>query len=210
MKTIIIGSGEIYDYSFCHEILKSADKIICADGGTRHAINMRLTPNVIIGDMDSSAAQYVEYFRKKGVEVIEYPRDKDKTDTQICIEFAIPFSKEIILLGTTGRRIDHTLGNISLLKLGIEKDVNISIADNKNHIYLIKDSITLHGKKEEIFSLIPFTERVEGICTDGAHYELHNAVMEQGTTYGISNYFERETVKVSIKSGYLLVIKSQD
>lgn len=210
MKTVIISSGEIYDYGFCHDIVRTADRIICADGGTRHAINMGLTPNAIIGDMDSSSGQYIEYFRKKGVEVVQYSADKDKTDTHICVEFAMAFSTEIILLGATGSRIDHMIANISLLKLGIERSIPISIIDNKNHIRLINNYIEIEGNKGDYFSLIPFTEKVEGICTKGAHYELENAVMELGDPYGVSNYFEEETVEVSIKSGYLLVIKSQD
>lgn len=210
MKTVIICSGEINNYSFCHEIVKSADRIICADGGTRHAINMKLTPNVIIGDMDSSEAQYLDYFKKTGAEIIEYPKDKNKTDTHICIEFALAFSREIILLGATGNRIDHMIANISLLKLGIERNIPISIIDNKNHIRMIRDSIILEGKKGDFFSLIPFTERVAGICTKGAHYELENAGMELGDPYGVSNYFEEETVEITIKKGYLLVIKSED
>jgi len=210
MKTVIISSGQIYDYGFCHDIIKTADRIICADGGTRHAINMQITPNVIIGDMDSSAAQYIEWFRKKGVEVVQYPSDKDKTDTHICIEFALAFSTEIILLGATGSRIDHMIANISLLKLGIERDIPISMADDKNQIWMIKDQIRFNGSKGDYFSLIPFSEKVEGICTKGAHYELKDAVMELGDPYGVSNYFEGETVEVSIKKGYMLVIKSED
>lgn len=210
MKTVIISSGEIYDYGFCRELVKSADRIICADGGTRHAYNMQLTPSVIIGDMDSSAGEYIEHYRKKGVEVIQYPTDKDKTDTHICIEYALAFSTEIILLGATGSRIDHMLANISLLTLGFEKGVPISIIDNKNHIRLIKDSIRLAGKKGEYFSLIPFTERVTGICTKGAQYELQDAVMEHGNPYGVSNVFEKAEVEISIKEGYLLVIKAED
>ena len=210
MKTVIIGSGEIYDYSFCHDIVKSADRIICADGGTRHAINMKLTPHVIIGDMDSSAARYIDYFRNKGVEIIQYSQDKDKTDTHICVEFALAFSKEIILLGATGSRIDHMIANISLIKLGIERDIPISIIDNNNHIRMIKDFIIIKGNKGDFFSLIPFTEKVEGISTKGAHYELGDALMEIGYPYGVSNYFEEETVEISIKKGYLLVIKSRD
>ena len=210
MKTVIISSGEIYDYSFCHDIVQSADRIICADGGTRHAINMKLTPDVIIGDMDSSAAHYIDFFRKKGVEIIQYPKDKDKTDTHICVEFALTFSTEITLLGATGSRIDHMIANISLLKLGIERNIPISMMDNKNHIRLIKDSIVLEGNKGDYFSLIPFTERVEGISTKGAHYELKDAEMELGDPYGVSNYFEEKIVEVSIKKGYLLVIKSED
>lgn len=210
MKTVIICSGEIYDYSFCLDIVRSADRIICADGGTRHAVNMKLTPDIIIGDMDSSAAQYIEYFRKKGAEVFKYPSDKDKTDTHICVEYALAFSTEIILLGATGSRIDHMIANISLLKLGIENGIPISIVDNKNSIHMIADSISLEGNKGDIFSLIPYTEAVEGITTKGAHYELKDAKMELGNPYGVSNYFEEETVQVSIKRGYLLVIKSKD
>lgn len=210
MKTVIIGNGEIYDYSFCHDIVQSADRIICADGGTRHAINMKLTPHVVIGDLDSSAARYIDYFRNKGVEIIQYSQDKDKTDTHICVEFALAFSSNIIILGATGSRIDHMLANISLLRLGMEKGIPISIIDDKNNIRMIKDFIVLNGNKGDLFSLIPFTERVEGISTKGAHYELENAVMKLGDPYGVSNYFEEERVEVSIKTGYLLVIKSRD
>lgn len=210
MKTVIISSGEISNYKLCSKIADSADRIICADGGTRHAMNMKLTPDVIIGDMDSSSANHIEYFREKGVEFIQYPKEKDKTDTHICVEYALSFSTEIILLGATGSRIDHMIANISMLKLGIQRGIPISIIDGKNHIRLIKDSITLKGKTGEYFSLIPYTEKVEGISTRGAHYELENAVMVFGDTYGISNYFEEETVEIAIKKGYLLVIRSED
>ncbi|MEA4847744.1 MAG: thiamine diphosphokinase, partial [Clostridiaceae bacterium] len=169
MKTVIISSGEISDYDFCIDIVKSADRIICADGGTRHAINMKLVPDVIIGDMDSSSAQYIEYFRKKGVEIIQYPREKDKTDTHICVDYAMEFSTEIILLGATGSRIDHMMANISLLKLGLERDIPISIIDSKNHIRLIKDSIIQEGKAGDLFTLIPYTGKADGVSTRGAH-----------------------------------------
>lgn len=210
MKTVIICSGEIHDYSFCHDIIKSADRIICADGGTKHAINMELTPNLIIGDMDSSEVQYLDYFKEMGVDILQYPKEKNKTDTHICIELALGFSKEIIILGATGSRIDHMIANISLLKLGFERNVPISIIDNKNHIRMIRDSIKLTGKKGDFFSLIPYTEKVEGLSTKGAHYELANATIEIGDSYGVSNYFKGSIVEVSIRKGYLLVIKSED
>ncbi|HPL98308.1 MAG TPA: thiamine diphosphokinase [Bacillota bacterium] len=210
MKTVIISGGEIKDYEFCSGIVRSADRVICADSGTRHAMNMNLTPDVIIGDMDSSPAWYIDFFRKKGVEVIQYPKEKDKTDTHICVEYALDFSTEIILLGATGSRIDHMIANISLLMLGIRRNIPISIIDNKNCIRMIGDSITLKGNKGEFFSLIPYTGKVEGLSTRGAHYELENAVMELENPYGVSNYFEEETVSITIKKGFLLVIKSED
>jgi len=210
MKTVIIGSGQIYNYDFCLDILKSADKIICADGGTRHAANMKITPDVIIGDMDSSEISCIDYFKKMGVKIVRYPKEKDKTDTHICVEFALTFSKEITLLGATGSRIDHTIANISLLKLGIDAKIPITVIDNKNRIRMIDDFIVLGGSKGDLFSLIPVMGKAEGISTKGAYYELTDATIEFGDSYGISNCFNDDKVEVSLKKGYLLVIKSED
>jgi thiamine pyrophosphokinase len=160
--------------------------------------------------MDSPCSAYLEFYREQGVPLKEYSSDKDKTDTQLCIEYALTFSNEIVLLGATGSRIDHTLANVSLLKLGLDKNIPISMIDNKNNILMIKDCAKSLGKKGDLFSLIPFSEKVEGLCTKGAHYELSDAKMEIGSSFGISNYFEETELTVNIKSGYLLLIKSND
>ncbi len=62
MRVAIISNGNIYDYESCKERLGKVQKVICADGGTRHAYNMNIVPDVIIGDMDSSADKYIELF----------------------------------------------------------------------------------------------------------------------------------------------------
>ena len=63
MKTIIISNGEINNYKFFSNIVESADRIICADGGIRHAMNMKLTPDVIIG---SDHLQPTRILQRKG------------------------------------------------------------------------------------------------------------------------------------------------
>ena len=113
-------------------------------------------------------------------------------------------------MGATGSRLDHTLANISLLKLGVDKGIKIYIADKQNEIYLIDKNITISGKPGEFFSVIPLTQRVEGISISGAKYDLEDAVMEIGNPYGTSNEFREENVKIKIKKGYLLVIISKD
>lgn len=210
MKTVILSSGSISDYKTCMELIKTAQYIICADGGTRHTYKMGVLPDIIIGDLDSSNNEYIAYYRKKGVPIKEYQTDKDKTDTQICLEYALSFSSEIVMLGATGSRIDHTLANISLLKLGLDHKIPVSIIDSNNLIMLTADTLTQTGKKGELFSLIPLSEKVEGVTTFGAHYELSNADMVIGDSYGISNYFASDSLQISIKKGYLLFIKSVD
>lgn len=210
MKTAIICNGNITDYDYCLNIIKSVDYIICADGGTRHAYKMGLHPDLILGDFDSSDNEYLEHYKNLGIKMERYPKDKDKTDSHLCILKALDFSHEIILIGATGSRLDHTMANISLLKLGLDKGVDIYIADSQNEIYLINKSITIKGKPGEIFSLLPISQSVEGICVYGAKYELNEAVMEIGDPYGTSNLFKQENVNIKIRSGYLLVIKSKD
>jgi len=171
---------------------------------------MALHPDLILGDFDSSDNEYLEHYKNLGIKMERYPKDKDKTDSHLCILKALDFSHEIILIGATGSRLDHTMANISLLKLGLDKGVDIYIADSQNEIYLINKSITIKGKPGELFSLLPISQSVEGICVYGAKYELNEAVMEIGDPYGTSNLFKKENVNIKIRSGYLLVIKSKD
>lgn len=210
MKTVIFCSGSINDYKYCEDILRTADYIICADGGTRHTYRMSVMPDIIIGDMDSSEKTYIDYYILRGVEFRKHPADKDKTDTELCLEYAMEFSDEIVLLGATGSRLDHTLANISLLRLGLEKNIRMSVVDSNNQVFLIDKSIELTGQPGELFSLLPISEKVEGLYTYGAHYELADATIELGSSYGVSNYFKSNKVRISIESGLLLVIKSID
>jgi len=210
MRVAIISNGSIYDYESCKERLGKVQKVICADGGTRHAYNMGIVPDVIIGDMDSSADKYINYFKELDIPFIKYNRDKDKTDTHICLEFALELCDEVFLFGATGTRLDHTLANISILRLAADSGKMACIIDENNEIYVIKDNIRLEGKKGDILSLIPVSTKVEGVTLKGAHYPLEDAQMELGNPYGVSNMFEEDSVEVFIKSGYLAVIKSKD
>lgn len=210
MKIAIISSGSIYDYEGCKERLAQVQKIICADGGTRHAYNMGVVPDVIIGDMDSSADEYIKYFQKLRIPFIKYSSDKDKTDTHICLEYALELCDEVLLFGATGTRLDHTLANISILRLAADRGKMACIIDENNEIYVIKDTIRLEGKKGDILSLIPISTKVEGVTLKGTHYLLKDAKMELGNPYGVSNMFEEDSVEVFISSGYLAVIKARD
>jgi thiamine pyrophosphokinase len=210
MRAAIISSGSISDYAGCKAKLKEADKIICADGGTRHAYNMGIMPDVIIGDLDSSSDKYISYYNDLEVPIIKYNSDKDKTDTHICLEFAMETCDEIWLMGATGTRLDHTLANISILRMAADRGKRACIFNENNEIYVIKDKIELHGEKGDILSLLPLSTRVEGITLKGAYYPLQDAEMELGNPYGVSNKFEEKTIELSIKSGYLAVIKSKD
>ena len=210
MRTFIICNGEITNYNYTKNLIKEDDFIICADGGTRHAFNMGIRPDLIIGDLDSTEDFYVDYYENHNIKFIKHPRDKDKTDTHICILHALEFSEEIVLIGALGSRIDHSLANIFLLKLGLTKNIPIHIDDYQNQVFLMDKFIEISGNPNDFFSLIPFSGKVEGLNVKGAKYDLKDAELDMVSSLGISNAFKEKQVTISIEKGCLIVIKSID
>ncbi|NLY43573.1 MAG: thiamine diphosphokinase [Clostridiaceae bacterium] len=211
MKAWIISNGQIKNYDFYRNRIYEEDYIVCADGGTLHAYRLGITPNVIIGDMDSMDMDCYNEMAQRKVAILKHPVQKDQTDTQLAVEHVIKQGcEEIILIGALGSRFDHSFANISLLKMILDNKRKGMLLDEKNEIYLINKDIKLKGNIGDILSLLPVTPEVTGITTTGLYYGLKDAKMEFGIPYGVSNVFIEKEVSISIREGLLLVIKSFD
>lgn len=213
MKAVVISNGEVNNDNFYKELFhqENPQYIICADGGAKHLRRLGIVPTTIIGDLDSIPMAELEFYKEKSIEIIKYDIEKDETDTQLAIQYVMSLPiKEVILVGMLGSRMDHTLANVYLLKSLLDKGLKASIVNEHNRIYLMDKSIELKGRKGETLSLLPFTDRVDGITTEGLHYSLKDAVMTKDNPYGISNVVKGGKVKITINKGILLVILAQD
>lgn len=211
MRALIIGNGNILNTEIIKENLKPRDIIICCDGGIKYVFEEGIIPHYVIGDLDSSSPQIVQFFESKNVIFKKFNAKKDETDMELSVEFAISLGVyEILILGGIGTRIDHTLTNINLLIKPILANVKARIIDDYNEIFLIDSYIEIIGNEGELVSLIPLSSVVLGITTKGLSYELKDAKMKIGNSLGVSNVMVSSRVDISIKSGYLLVIKSKD
>lgn len=211
MRVLIIGNGNIANTRIIQNILKPDDVILCCDGGSKYLFEEGIIPHYIIGDLDSSIPQIIQFFETKGVIFKKFNRKKDETDMELCIDFAISLgASQIIILGGIGTRLDHTLTNINLLIKAENSNVKATIIDDNNEINIISSSIQINGKKGDLISLIPISTTVNGISTSGLEYPLTNATMTIGKSLGVSNVLEDIKANISIKEGYLLVIKSRD
>ncbi|MBR1443202.1 MAG: thiamine diphosphokinase [Firmicutes bacterium] len=210
MRAVVIGSGEIKDGNIIKKYCENSF-VICCDGGMGYALKENIRPDVILGDMDSVRKDELEYYEKKGFEMKKYPREKDYTDMELGIDEALKTDAgEVILLGAAGSRLDHTIMNIQLLKKIAEKGKKAKLINDNNIISLIDSKIEISGKKGDIVSLIPFTEKVCGICTRGLEYSLNAYIMTMGHSIGISNVMKEEKAEITIKQGLLLVIQAWD
>lgn len=211
MRAVIVCSGRIEDYNKIKKYFKKNDFIIAADGGARHLRRMEIAPSILLGDFDSARSEDIQYYMNQEIEVFKFPVEKDMTDSELAIEKALESgASEIMFIGALGSRVDHSVANILLLKKLLDMGVKASIIDENNELYIVHSDFSLPRKEDYKLSLIPISDRVTGVCTEGLKYELNNATMVLGTTWGVSNEFEAETAYIKIGEGIMLVCLSKD
>ena len=115
-------------------------------------------------------------------------------------------------MGATGTRLDHVLGNIELLGIGLKAGIPIQICDAHNRIRMIDRGMTLARKEQfgTYVSLIPYTECVEHLTLIGLKYPLTDACLRGFCSLGVSNEIVADTAEISFESGILLVVESKD
>ncbi|KYH29931.1 thiamine diphosphokinase [Clostridium colicanis] len=211
MKVVIVSGGKAPSYDIVKQELKGSSCLICADSGANCLYEYNISPNIIVGDLDSINHDALDFFVKKNINIIKYPREKDFTDTEAAVDKAIELgAREITILGATGSRIDHILGNIGILLKCMELGVNSIIKDENNIIRLIDKPIKLKGNIGDTFSLIPYCETIEDLSIYGAKYPLCDYKLEIGSSLGISNEFSREEISIEFNNGILILICSKD
>jgi thiamine pyrophosphokinase len=208
MKRIIIfANGELPDINKARLLLHSDDLIICADGGTRHALALAVQPNLIIGDMDSLEKGQLENLQKSGVSIELYPRDKNETDLELAINHAIELHlTQIVVIAALGGRLDQTLANITLLADSHLSKFDIRLDDGAEEIFICRDQVQVHGKSGDLVSLIPWQGAVSEVQTINLKWPLHKETLYPDKTRGISNEMINDTASISIGSGLLLVV----
>lgn len=212
MKVCIVLNGEIKDYDKTKEIIirENYDFIIGADGGCNHLYKMNITPNYIIGDLDSINNDLIDYYKSKNVIFKTYPSRKDETDSEICIYLAKELkAKEIDFYGALGGRIDHTLANIGLMHYVRQMNIIPRIITSEEEIAIIKnEEVILQGKKGDTVSIIPIMTDANNVTLKKLEYPLNNAKMGYLSSLGISNVMLENECSIKIEDGYALIIRN--
>jgi thiamine pyrophosphokinase len=202
MNVVIVANGAVNDYGFLQrELSKYPYKIAC-DGGLRHFNAVGITPDILIGDMDS-----VPHLNDN-IPILRYPREKDQTDLELALAHAFERIKNtpdpaVTVLGALGGRVDHMLANIFLL----HHDIPTKMKDETTVIQFVRSVCALNRADGGMVSLIP-VNTASGITTSGLIYPLKNETLVFGETRGISNVLTGETATVTLSAGSLLVVQT--
>ena len=205
-RCVIIGGASIGDYGTVSAKLRQDDYMIYCDCGLRHMDGLGAEPDLIVGDFDSYS--YPEF----DTETIVLPCEKDDTDTVFAVKEALRRGfEDFLLIGVVGERLDHTLGNVSiLLMLDSEGKVG-TIIDDYSEIEIVSDRCEkpcIIDDSYVYFSLINISGTARGVTIRGAKYPLENAEITCEYQYGVSNeVLPGCTAEVSVGEGRLLLVK---
>ena len=179
--------------------------MICCDSGLKHREGLSVEADLITGDFDSHEKPETE------VETIVLPGE-EKDDTDTVYAGARRWSEDLMnffLWGMTGRRLDHTLGNVYILVRLAELNKKAMIVDDYSEIEYLPEGTTIEiDDSYAYFSLVAINGKASGITIKDAKYELTDAEILPYYQYGISNeVIPGKTASVTVKNGSLLLVR---
>ena len=168
-ETIILADGAFPTHEIPLDYLSRAKQIVCCDGSVKNLLASGYTPFAIVGDMDSLSEELTEKYKDR----LFRDYDQETNDlTKTVLWCSKNGFKDLVIVGATGKREDHTIGNISLLadyakvaKVMMVTDTGILLPFHKRTIIE-----TFAGQQVSIFS---FDSRME-ISSKGLKYPLVN------------------------------------
>lgn len=195
---------------------KNYDLIVAVDAGLESAKSLGLIPHVVVGDFDTVSSQVLEEYQRLPDIIWEiHNPEKNETDTELAVHTAMNMGAgEITILGGTGGRMDHMLGNLQLMAACLKQGVSACLIDSQNKVYLLKEGKSFW--REELWgkyiSFLPFTQKVHGITLKGFYYPLNQRNITMGEEAGlcISNELSEDRGSISFTSGILICVESRD
>lgn len=165
-EVIILANGTFPTHSLPLNLLKQAQYVVCCDGAANEYINQGFEPQIIVGDGDSLSNDNKARF----VDKIYYSSDTETNDLTKAVELCIRHRKKnILIIGATGEREDHTLGNISLLMDYMDK-VEVQMVTDHGVFTPVNTDASYESYPGQTVSIINF--KATAIKGSGLEYPL--------------------------------------
>jgi thiamine pyrophosphokinase len=207
-QVIILSGGE--PLAADREILLPDDAyVIAADSGLHHAADLDIAVDLVIGDMDSVDPTMLAAAVGRGSQTQRHPANKDRTDLELAINAALDFgARKLLIVGAHTGRLDHLLGAMGLFAATATRVEEITWIDGLTEIFgcVSGHPTTIKGRVGDGLSLVPASNDVSGVNTEGLRWRLLDEALPTGSTRGISNVIEATPATVSVESGTLLIV----
>lgn len=208
MRAFIYTGGTVYT-DLLEERPNEDDLIIAADSGFRTTQTLGLSPRALLGDFDSLGEPRD---LPDGCELIRVPAEKNSTDTQLAVDYAIEHgARELVIVGGLEGRLDHTLSTVAILELLCAKRIHAILTNGKSRVRFVRDGGVILGRSPyRYFSLIAADATVKGVTVEGGKYPLKNARLSRTNQYAVSNEITGNCALIEVRRGGLWIVESMD
>lgn len=192
-------------------LLTQADFLIAADGGANHCTRLGITPDILLGDLDSIKPAILAKLESEGVTIHRHPTRKDATDLELALDLAVEKgARTIWLIGALGGRWDMSLANIMLAARDKYKDQEVFLLGQDCSMQILHPGKihTISGTSGKTISFLPLKDDVYGVTLIGFEYPLKNHTISFGSTLGVSNILRGAEATVQHSKGVLLCVRA--
>lgn len=202
-RCVIIGGADIENYHAIQCQLRGDETVVYCDSGLKHRRALGLVPDLIVGDFDSHENPQL------AVETIVLPCEKDDTDTVYAVKEMVRRGfEDFLLLGVVGARLDHTIGNVSILLYLDALGKRAVIVDDYSEMEIVSRAVASVEGHYAYFSLLNISGTARDITIENAKYPLSHAEISCEYQYGISNeVLPGQTARIAVGEGRLLLVK---
>lgn len=207
-QLLLVGGGREPEEKWLLEAAKGRN-LWCIDHGMDICHRLGLMPELVLGDFDSCSPDSLQWAQSNGAEIEKFNPQKDFTDTQAALQRVNDSDTFCILTGALGKRFDHTYSTVFTFG---NTSIKGCIADEQEAVFFLhgNEAITLSTDfSPKAISLLPISQSVAGVTTQGLFWELNNADLFQNKPYAVSNVLSEKkntnTFTISIKKGILAV-----
>ena len=205
---LVLAAGNWPEGPIPADLLAQADLTLAADGGWAEARARGVRVDRVVGDLDSLVRDEAALLRESGTPMDVFPRDKDRTDLEIAVDEALRLgARRVIVYGALGGKTDQTLANVFLLEKLERAGVEGELWGKDERALVIRGEKALpFALVGDVVSLLPLSERVEGVTTWGLRYALRGEALERASTRGVSNEVSELPAGVRVRAGTLVVL----
>jgi len=203
MRALVIAHGEPPSAGLLQELAAAADLVVAADGGALVALDAGITPDAVVGDLDT-----MDQFPEAPVPRERFVRDPDPmtTDLEKAVRFALKRGAERVdVAAAGGGRGDHALANLSVL--AVFRDHEVVLHDDLFEVWLVRGRTEVRGEPGTVVSLIA-PGGCRGVTTRGLRWELQDADLPFSPR-GVHNELVGERAEVEVRDGVLLVFRGR-
>ncbi|TDW16637.1 thiamine pyrophosphokinase [Breznakia blatticola] len=199
MKRVILCANMTKDVHYNKDV-----HYIGVDGGALVLLEKNIPMDYAIGDFDSiSSEQFAQL--KEATTLIQLESEKDDSDSEHALKFALEHYDEVALTGVIGGRMDHF---IAIYNLMAYQKLNFAIFDSQNYIYPLEVGEYRMDKRTTYLSF--FACEDSEVTLQGVKYPLVHRKLSSKDVYTVSNEIIEPYAVLEVHSGRVIVIESDD